>query len=316
MATPQISVIVPVYKAEAYLRRCVDSLLAQTFQDYEILLIDDGSPDDSGAICDAYARQDGRVRVFHKENGGVSSARQYGMDNASGEYTIHADPDDWVEPTMLEELYAKAKETAADMVICDFFMDEKAKESHVVQRPSKLDAETVCYEMFQRLLHGSCWNKLVRTSSFKQFNVQYPISLSYCEDLFVNTCLLSHNIKVAYLPKAFYHYDQDINENSLVHRSYEFIMEQWKILCQLLQGTLSDKLFNRIYPPLLYGQAQMILLGNFSTYIHSFKTDFYPLKSLINQLEISRKSKLLLWFAFYISPQFARALYRARKCFK
>ena len=108
--SPKISVIVPVYKAEAYLHRCVDSLLAQTFQDFEVLLVDDGSPDRSGEICDEYARKDSRVRVFHKENGGVSSARQYGMDHAQGEYTIHADPDDWVEPTMLEELYRKEKD--------------------------------------------------------------------------------------------------------------------------------------------------------------------------------------------------------------
>ncbi len=102
---PAVSVIVPVYKAENYLCHCVDSLLAQTFPDFEILLIDDGSPDHSGDICDEYARKDSRVRVFHKENEGVSSTRQCGIDNAKGEYTIHADPDDWVEPDMLDELY-------------------------------------------------------------------------------------------------------------------------------------------------------------------------------------------------------------------
>lgn len=100
---PKISVIVPVYKAEAYLHRCVDSIIAQTFTDWELLLVDDGSPDRSGDICDEYASKDARIRVFHKENGGVSSARQKGLDEAIGEYTIHADPDDWVEPTMLEE---------------------------------------------------------------------------------------------------------------------------------------------------------------------------------------------------------------------
>lgn len=83
--TPKISVIVPVYKAENYLHRCVDSLLAQTFEDFEILLVDDGSPDASGSICDEYAQKDHRIRVFHKENGGVSSARQCGIDHAQGE---------------------------------------------------------------------------------------------------------------------------------------------------------------------------------------------------------------------------------------
>lgn len=125
MNMPKISIIVPVYKAEKYLNRCVDSILAQTFTDFELLLIDDGSPDKSGEICDEYARKDSRVRVIHKENGGVSSARQRGLDESIGEYTIHADPDDWVEPTMLEELYNKANKEDADMVICDFFYEYK-----------------------------------------------------------------------------------------------------------------------------------------------------------------------------------------------
>lgn len=93
---PKISVIVPVYKAEKYIRRCVDSILAQTFTDFELLLIDDGSPDDSGAICDGYAAKDSRVKVFHKENGGVSSARNLGLDNARGEWITFVDADDWI----------------------------------------------------------------------------------------------------------------------------------------------------------------------------------------------------------------------------
>lgn len=123
MKNPTISIIVPVYKSEKFICRCMDSLLSQSFTDFEILLIDDGSPDGSGKICDSYAMKDSRVRVFHKENGGVSSARQLGIDNARGEYTIHADPDDWVEPTMLAELYGKAKTEDADMVICDYYSD-------------------------------------------------------------------------------------------------------------------------------------------------------------------------------------------------
>ena len=101
--TPKISVIVPVYKAEAYLHRCVDSILAQTFQDFEVLLIDDGSPDRSGEICDVYAQKDRRVRVFHKENGGVSSARNCGLDNAKGEWICFVDSDDFLDTTYLDD---------------------------------------------------------------------------------------------------------------------------------------------------------------------------------------------------------------------
>ena len=102
---PKISVIVPVYKAEKYICRCVDSILAQTFTDFELLLIDDGSPDNSGAICDEYAASDSRVKVFHKENGGVSSARNVGLDNACGEWITFVDADDWIAETFIAGLY-------------------------------------------------------------------------------------------------------------------------------------------------------------------------------------------------------------------
>lgn len=123
---PKISIIVPVYKAEPYLHRCVDSILAQTFTEWELILVDDGSPDQSGKICDEYAKKDQRVKVIHKVNGGVSSARQKGLDEARGEYTIHADPDDWAEPNMLEELYNEASKKEADMVMCDFICEYKS----------------------------------------------------------------------------------------------------------------------------------------------------------------------------------------------
>ena len=99
-----VSIIVPVYKVEKYVRQCVDSLLAQTYRNIEVILVDDGSPDNCGAICDEYAAKDCRVKVIHQQNGGVSVARQTGIDHATGEYSIHADPDDWVELTRLRNL--------------------------------------------------------------------------------------------------------------------------------------------------------------------------------------------------------------------
>ena len=213
---PKISVIVPVYKAEAYLERCINSLLVQTFADFEVLLVDDGSPDDSGKICDEYAAKDNRVKVYHKENGGVSSARQCGIDNARGEYTIHVDPDDWVEMGMLKELYEKAKEDDVDMVLCDYYENyEKVNlQVYVNQKPSSLDSDTIISELFQQL-HGSCCNKLIRRVCYNRYNVSFPLQFSYSEDLYVILSLLKNNITVSYLPKAFYHYVKDMNENSL-----------------------------------------------------------------------------------------------------
>ena len=111
---PEISVIVPVYRAESFLRKCTDSILNQTFQDLELLLIDDGSPDHSGALCDQIAKEDPRVRVFHKDNGGVSSARNLGMTQANGQYFAFADSDDWLPPDALETLYTALTAAGAD----------------------------------------------------------------------------------------------------------------------------------------------------------------------------------------------------------
>lgn len=115
---PDISIIVPVYKAEAVLAKCVDSVLAQTHPDWELLLIDDGSPDGSGALCDRYAAQDGRIRSVHKENGGVSSARNRGMEEAAGNYILFIDADDWIEPETCSVLLSALREAGADSAGC------------------------------------------------------------------------------------------------------------------------------------------------------------------------------------------------------
>ena len=213
---PQISVIVAVYAAEKYMRHCLDSLLCQTFRDFEVILVDDGSKDESGKICDEYAEKDSRIKVIHKENGGVASARQCGLDNATGDYVIHVDPDDWVESTMLEEMLQNALENSSDMVICDFIRHEDKKAHYFSQKPKSLETQSVMRELFQGL-HGACWNKLVRRSLFKEFNISFPPKMVVWEDLFVSIHLAIHDIRISYIPKAFYHYDSSVNENSLVN---------------------------------------------------------------------------------------------------
>lgn len=218
MSNPKISIISPVYNVEKYIRRCVDSIIAQTFTDWELILVDDGSLDTSGTICDQYASQDSRIRVIHKQNGGVSAARQTGLDASQGEYVIHVDPDDWVEPTMLEELYAKVKAEDADMVICDYYTNSGDKQVLNIQCPTDVsDNVQIIRDLFQKL-HGSCWNKLVRRGCFRLYDISFPKSLNYCEDQLTIVRLLLRPIKVAYLNNAFYHYFD--NPNSIT-RNYQ-----------------------------------------------------------------------------------------------
>lgn len=238
--SPKISIICPVYQAKAYLDRCVKSILKQTFTHFELLLIDDGSSDGSALLCDEYARKDSRVWVFHKANGGVCSARNWGLDHAVGEYVIHVDPDDWVEPTMLAELYTKAKAEDADMVICDFFLHKQRKEPiYSTQRPDALDHRSVLYGLFNRL-HGSCWNKLVRRACYEERNLRFPEHLTIWEDLFFNASLCMKPIKVAYLNKAFYHYDAYSNPNSLVRSASGKTIDSQRWLIDYFAQRLGD----------------------------------------------------------------------------
>ena len=233
----RVSVIVAVYNAEPWIRRCLDSLMVQTLHDFEVILIDDGSFDSSGGICDEYATKDSRYRVIHKSNGGVSSARQCGIDNAVGEYVIHVDADDWIEPDMLLQLLEFADKDRSDMVICDFMIDEAGGTSkYIMQKPSALDHETVLRELLQQL-HGSCCNKLVKRACYNRYGIRFPIELSFREDTFVNIMLLQENIKISYLPHAYYHYSTG-DKNSLCSIDLSRQYSQQKTLLELLRQGL------------------------------------------------------------------------------
>ncbi len=240
MRQPAISIIVPVYNAEAFLSRCVDSLLAQTLRDIEVVLVDDGSTDSSKTICEQYAVEDNRVRVISQPNRGVAMARQAGVDVASGIYSIHADPDDWVEHTMLEELYTKAIEENADMVICDFMIDFANRNYVASQRVGKCEPEDCLNRMMRGKIHGSLCNKLIRTVLYKEHNIRFFDGINYCEDYLTCVQLFIRGVKIAYIPKPFYHYDQVVNNNSATRRyTKETLQTQFRFygkLCEILNG--------------------------------------------------------------------------------
>lgn len=234
---PLISVIVPVYKAEKYLHRCVDSILAQTLTDFEVLLVDDGSPDRSGEICDEYAAKDNRIKVYHQENGGVSSARQCGLDHAIGEYVIHADPDDWVEPTMLAELYQKAVEENADMVLCDYWEEYRRWQKYVHINILSLYHEDLLRECLLGQIHGSLCNKLIKRSCYDLYHIKFPPVIVW-EDLYIICELLRNDLKIGYLNKAFYHYDLFSNTSSITRYKSRRNLESQKLFVQHFENVL------------------------------------------------------------------------------
>ncbi|MDD7455867.1 MAG: glycosyltransferase family 2 protein [Bacteroidales bacterium] len=215
---PKISVIVPIYNSEKYLCKCIDSVLDQTFKDFELLLIDDGSTDLSGEICDEYARKDKRVRSFHKQNGGVASARQMGIDNMLGEYCIQFDSDDWVDRNMLEKMFVLAKESLADIVVCDIILD-RGKLKPIISKQGPVPEDSVGAIKDIILNHmGGLPNKLIRACCYrKPCPIAFDIGIVSREDLIVLCKILSFPRKVVYLPEALYHYCINANLNSLTH---------------------------------------------------------------------------------------------------
>ena len=217
--SPKVTINVPVYNVEPYLRQCLDSLIAQTLSEIEILLIDDGSTDNSGNICDEYAQKDSRIRVFHKKNEGLASSRQYALERAKGEYFISCDSDDWVEPTMYEELYTKAKEKDADIVICDFFYNyPDGRQIQANNIPQNCSQDALLGDVLMRRLSGTTCSKLFRKDIFQRYGISWEKGINLGEDIFIFLKLLLHPLKITCLPKAFYHYRRILGSNSYTNR--------------------------------------------------------------------------------------------------
>ncbi len=214
---PVLSLIVPVYKAERYLEKCVDSILHQNFQDWELLLIDDGSPDESPAICDRYAGKDSRVRVIHQKNAGVSAARNKGLELAQGEWIGFVDADDWIQPDMYEVLLTESRD--ADVVMCDALS---------VYENGKREPYTICQlpescllghkDFFPSLLlefAGEVWRCIYRRSLIEKYGIRFPRGLKFSEDRVFNLRALGYSGKVRYQKKPLYmRYD---NQESCIH---------------------------------------------------------------------------------------------------
>ncbi|MGM9553384.1 MAG: glycosyltransferase family 2 protein [Faecousia sp.] len=228
-----VSVIVPVYNAEAFLKRCIDSILAQTYENIELILIDDGSKDRSGAICDEYARIDTRIRVIHNTNSGVAETRNIGIKEAVGDYLSFVDSDDYIAPNMLETLVAKASEHNSDIVMCKYYIDRSGE---IVCAPMEYDetydgAERVkndllylYYTDYHSGLYSLC-NKIIKRSLYSSYGILFDPLLKRGEDAWFLFQCLKHCKRVDYVPEAFYYYCQ--NENSIMHTVYDNQYTQW-----------------------------------------------------------------------------------------
>lgn len=236
-----ISVIVPVYKVEALLPRCVDSILGQTCENLEIILVDDGSPDGSGKLCDDYARKDSRIRVIHKENGGLSSARNAGLDVATGEYIAFVDSDDWLVPEAYEWMLAAMKRHKVSMVCAGRYdVDEDTGEKTVglcPEREEVISGEEMAGRIFTwDHCDSSACDKLCHRSLFE--SQRYPEGV-VCEDLPVTYRLALKAGQVAMLDKPVYHYyhrSGSITTAALSDKTFHYSQHTRKIYAEICKN--------------------------------------------------------------------------------
>lgn len=208
---PDISVIVPVYKVEKFIHRCVDSILCQSFQNFELILVDDGSPDRCGAICDSYAEKDKRVHVIHQRNGGLSAARNTGIDyvmtNSTSHWLAFVDSDDWVHPDFLRILYSAAEQTLCKISTCGFFRTEgedfpEQQDLSVVS----MSADDYYCGQHHDGVTAVAWNKLYHRSLFKK--LRYPIGKLH-EDEFTTYIAVYQAKRIGVTPARLYAYFQN-----------------------------------------------------------------------------------------------------------
>lgn len=305
---PLISVIVPVYNCEMYLNQCVESIINQTYSNLEIVLVDDGSTDDSGKICDEYSEKDHRVVVLHTVNGGAASARNKGLNVAKGEYITFVDSDDWIESDMYHSMLELLKNNSADVAKVGFIKEYENNSSIVLG--NEYDGIYLKDEAVKKFLYhenefcGGVWDKLYKRKLFD--NVRFPEKL-ITEDYYVNALIYANLNRIAVSSKAYYHYR--MQENSVCHQpvnNHTFDeIETAKMLLEYYEKNMiatkidrdfymSHAIYDVLYNLMVKGSDKKMV----SEYQLRYKKVFYRL-ILNNKVSLKKKVKMVL---FFINP--------------
>lgn len=299
---PLLSVIVPVYNTEKYLEECIDSIINQTFSDYEIILVDDGSTDNSGEICDRYAYKFDFVTVIHKKNDGIANTRKAGFSKSIGQYISYIDSDDTIEPNTYEYIVNKAKQYDADAVICNILLDtgnKKTLRKNIV-RSGIYDKERLKKEFYPHMLFGgengtpgvipSLCNKIIKRDILEKALMATDDSVYFGEDtLCTFPCLLDAN-KVFVCDKAFYHYR--MVETSVTHVYDNKLIEKFILLIGLLDKAFKERKFD--------GKRQL------NCYTVRFSVDIIRNELLYNK-KLSLKERIKIVSDYLDHPQIAQA---------
>ncbi len=251
---PKVSIIVPIYNVEKYLERCINSLIGQTLDDIQIILVNDGSTDNSGEIAKEYAiKHQDKIMYLEKENGGLSDARNYGLPYATGEYIAFLDSDDYIDKEAYKAMYDKAKQENADYLECDFIWEypNKLKEDKRVDYKNKKEMLA-----FVRVV---AWNKLIKREVIEKNKLEFPKGLRY-EDVEFTYKLIPHLNKVSYIDECFIHYTQ--RENSIANVQNARTSEIFTILDNVISYYKENEFYKEYEDELEYNYARYLLCSS------------------------------------------------------
>lgn len=300
-----ISVIVPIYKVEEYLDECVQSIVSQTYRNLEIILVDDGSPDNCPQMCDAWASKDSRIKVIHKENGGLSDARNAGLDIAKGDYIAFVDSDDWIAPEMYEVMLSAINKEKADICSCKILSCYPGSEVEVGAAEYTVgNSEEILSMIYNDTVYPvAAYNKLYRKSCWSK--LRFPVG-KICEDAFTTYLLVDGADKIVHLPEPFYYYR--IRPNSIMTASFSRKRmdeeEAWRCNYQymelhypLLKDAAFDFYLQKVY--ILLGAIQKEQRADFSEeyqYLHGILRKNIRYLLFGSKLYWKKRVKLLLGF--------------------
>lgn len=308
----KVSIIIPIYNGEKYLQRSINSVLNQTYIDTEIILINDGSTDHSSEICKRIAKQDKRVIFFNRNNSGISATREFGLQQATGDYIIYCDCDDWIEHTMIESMVNILIKTEADLVITDYYVETENKTIYIKQEPENSNPTNITREILQGKLHGATWNKMIKKSVIEKHNIHFPKGINYCEDVLFWIQILQHPIKLAYIPNAYYHYDYYINPLSITRNNNKENIEMRKKYINLLEKLISKEIFkHEIIENKLRIKFCALLSSNYNS--HEFKSIYPEVNMYIFKMNTSLLNRVILYIASKFNTNVAFQIYTLKK---
>ena len=300
-----ISVVVPVYNVEEYLRQCLDSILTQTYRDLELILVDDGSTDASGEICEEYAAKDSRVKVVRRRNGGMAAARNTGLDLVSGEYVAFVDSDDYICETMFETLRRAIVENDADLAQCNFerVKDDGKPAPSRLQAPPLFDGVLSSENALEKLAgqnsfaYNCVWNKLYKAELFKE--LRFPI-VEICEDNFFTYKLFFACSKVAFVSEKLYRYRQ--NPKSITSVTNHYFTQLYALEGKLEQLRFFEK----------HGLQEALRIGTYSLFdlFSAMLVNYRPDESATRKRVVALKREIRKFvFKFRNDYRFGELLY-------